>query len=87
MTVTLTKAQIDAIKVELAQYGLDVRPTPKPRLAKTVAQVLAKSKWYRPPTLASLAKNHKSTAAKISAAGFELLREPNSGYHFPHREH
>jgi ABC-type uncharacterized transport system auxiliary subunit len=31
MTVTLSKAQIEALRVELAQYGLDVRPKPKPR--------------------------------------------------------
>ncbi len=31
MTIHLTKAQIQALKVELAQYGLDVRPAPKPK--------------------------------------------------------
>jgi hypothetical protein len=58
MTVTLSKAQIEALKVELGKYGLDVRTMPKPRKANSVGKVLAKSKWYKRPSLAALGKTY-----------------------------
>jgi hypothetical protein len=39
MTVTLSKAQIEALKVELGKYGLDVRAITKPRKAKATDEL------------------------------------------------
>jgi hypothetical protein len=45
MTITLSKAQIEALSVELGRYGLVVRPAPKPRAeACEISERIAKLK-------------------------------------------
>lgn len=48
MTKQLTKAQIDALKVYLADYGLNVsvKRQSKPEAPLTAREVCRKSKWY-----------------------------------------
>jgi len=89
MTKQLSKAQIDAIKVELAKVGLTVTVKRAPRNA---GEILAKSKWYKRPSLAALGRGVVTTAHKMHPKLWEAIREngPDAGcyrnmYHFPHR--
>lgn len=51
MTTQLTKSQIQALKVELAQYGLEIRPAPKPRIKSHLSAIRA----WKPETAAGRA--------------------------------
>ena len=56
---------------------------------KTEAQkVLAKSAWYRPPTLARLKKGHRSTASKMNYWKWEDVKANPVPYgiFFPYRK-
>lgn len=47
-----------------------------------------RSKWYRPPSLANLAKGWRSTASKTSSSQWESMKANPAKYgiHFPYRE-
>jgi hypothetical protein len=94
MSIQLSKKQIEALKVELAQYGLKITVARQTKAANlTVGQALAKSKWYRSPSLASLGRGVVTTAFKMNEPLWQSIREngPSAGcyrnmYHFPYRE-
>jgi hypothetical protein len=65
MPAHLTKAQIDQLRVILAQVGLDMRPMPKPR-SKSEASHLARIRAWKPETPAgSKCKSRMLAFAKL----------------------
>lgn len=76
MTQQLTKAQIDAIKVELAKVGLGVSVLRKP---KTVGDVIKRSKWYKRPSLARLGAPY-SRSMRFVTTNYRFDREAGT-YH------